>query len=182
MTRAVALVSATALSASAATLDDWDVTGIQFVNEDCSRNEYVVDATFTGTTDDGGGFDKVRVEVWDDGVEKDFRVVEVPVGATVDTTSFLSFVGTYLSGAPGVGIVINDADASGEPTSSLDLLDPFFPDDQEGPCTFDVERIGGLDRVETAALLAQRFIKADTVVLVKSTDSPASSSSPASRR
>lgn len=172
MTGAVALVSATALSASAATLDDWDVTGIQFVNEDCSRNEYVVDATFTGTTDDGGGFDKVRVEVWDDGVEKDFRVVEVPVGATVDTTSFLSFVGTYLSGAPGVGIVINDADASGEPTSSLDLLDPFFPDDQEGPCTFDVERIGGLDRVETAALLAQRFIKADTVVLVKSTDYP----------
>lgn len=172
MTGAVALVSATALSASAATLDDWDVTGIQFVNEECSRNEYVVDATFTGTTDDGGGFDKVRVEVWDDGIEKDFRVVEVPVGETVATTSFLSFVGTYLTGAPGVGISIYDADASGAAASFLSGLDPFFPEDQEGPCAFDVERIGGLDRVETAALLAQRFIKADTVVLVKSTDYP----------
>lgn len=171
---AVGLLTMAAVTpASAATLaDDWEVTGIQFVNADCSRNEYVVDATFTGTTDDGGGFDKVRVEVWDDGELKDYRVLEVAVGSTVDTTSFLSFVGTYLSGAPGVGIYLNDADAAGEAGPSLDFLDPFFPEDQEGPCEFDVERIGGADRIETAALLSQRFVKADTVVLAKSTDFP----------
>lgn len=162
----------TAAPAFAATLEDWDITGIQFINADCSRNEYVVNATFTGTTDDGGGFDKVRVEVWDDGELKDFRVAEVPVGATVDTTSFLSFVGTYLPGAPGVGIMLADADAGGEAVAELDYLDPYFPEDQEGPCEFDVERIGGSERIETAALLAQRFIMADTVVIAKSTDFP----------
>ncbi|GAA1146199.1 cell wall-binding repeat-containing protein [Ornithinicoccus hortensis] len=166
------LTVAAVTPASAATLDDWDVTGIQFVTADCARNEYVVDATFTGTTDDGGGFDKVRVEVWDDGILKDYRVLEVPVGATVDTTAFLSFVGTYLTGAPGVGIVLADADPAGEATTWLDSLDPFFPEDEEGPCDFDVERIGGADRIGTAALLAQRFVKADTVVLARSDTFP----------
>lgn len=167
-TVAAAALLVTAAPAFAAFLDDWEVTGIQFVNADCSRNEYVVNAAFTGTTDDGGGFDKMRVEVWDDGELKDFRVLEVPVGYTYDTTSFLSFVGTYLSGAPGVGIYLSDADSAGEVVTSLDFEDPYFPEDQEGPCSFDVERIGGADRIETAALLAQRFIMADTVVVATS--------------
>lgn len=166
------LAVAAAVPASAVTVDDWEVSGIQFVNADCARNEYVVDLTLTGTTDDGGGFDKMRVEVWDDGELKDHRVLEVPVGGTVDATAFLSFVGTYLTGAPGVGIVLQEADAAGDPTGYIDWIDPFFPEDQEGPCDFNVERIGGLDRIETAALLAQRFIKADTVVIAKSTDYP----------
>lgn len=169
---ATAALLATATPALAATLGDWDVTGIQFVNADCSRNEYVVNATFTGTVDDGGGFDKVRVEVWDDGELKDFRVVEVAVGETVDTTSFLSFLGTYLSGVPGVGILLTDADSDGEAGAILDSIDPFYPEDEDGPCEFNVERIGGADRIETAALLAQRFIMADTVVITTSTDYP----------
>lgn len=167
------LTVAAVTPASAATVaDDWEVTGIQFVNADCARNEYVVDATFTGTTDDGGGFDKVRVEVWDDGELKDFRLLEVPVGETVETTSFLSFVGLYLPGAPGVGIVLTEADAAGDPGAFLDFVDPYFPEDEEGPCTFDVERIGGANRIETAALLSQRFVKADTVVLARADDFP----------
>lgn len=169
---ATAALLATAAPALAATLGDWDVTGIQFINADCSRNEYVVNATFTGTVDDGGGFDKVRVEVWDDGTLKDFRVVEVAVGETVDNTSFLSFVGTYLSGVPGVGILLSDADAAGEAGSVLDAVDPFYPEDEDGPCEFNVERIGGANRIETAALLAQRFIMADTVVITTATDFP----------
>ncbi|WP_109473257.1 cell wall-binding repeat-containing protein [Ornithinimicrobium cavernae] len=168
---ATALV-ATATPALAATLGDWDTTGIQFVNVDCARNEYVVQATFTGTTDDVGGFDKVRVEVWDDGVLKDHEIHEVPVGTTVETTSFLTFLGTYGSGAPGVGVVLSDADAGGEVSAQLDVVDPFFPEDQAGPCTFDVERIGGAERIATAALLAQRFIMADAVVIATSTDFP----------
>ena len=173
MGAAGALAIGAAGAASAVTVEpDWEITGIQFVNDDCSRNEYVVDATFTGTTDDVGGFDKVRVEVWDDGELKDYRLLEIPVGSTVDTTSFLSFVGLYLSGAPGVGIVLEDADAAGDPIGTVDWVDPFFPTDQEGPCDFDVERIGGPDRIATAALLAQRFIMADTVVVATSQDYP----------
>jgi putative cell wall-binding protein len=169
---ATTLLAVAAGPASAATVDDWDVTGIQFVNLDCARNEYVVNATVTGTTDDVGGFDKVRVEVWDDGTLMDHEIHEVPVGATVDTTSFLSFLGIYGDGAPGVGIYLREADAAGDATVLLDSIDPFFPEDQEGPCDFDVERIGGADRIETAALLSQRFIMADTVVVAKSTDFP----------
>lgn len=166
------LAVAAAIPASAATLDDWDVTGIQFVNADCSRNEYVVGTTITGTNSDVGSFDKVRVEVWDDGMLMDFRVFEVPVGATVDTTTFLSFVGTYGTGVPGVGVYVREADAAGQTVSTLGSKDPFIPEDQEGPCDFNVERIGGENRIETAALLAQRFIVADTVVIAKSTDYP----------
>lgn len=163
---------ATAAPALAATLDDWEPTGIQFVNADCARNEYVIQSTITGTTDDVGGFDKVRVSVWDDGDEMDHQVVEVPVGETVENTTFLSFLGTYGSGAPGVGLEIQEADADGEASGALDVIDPYYPTDEEGPCEFNVERIGGADRVETAALLAQRFIMADTVVIVTSRDFP----------
>lgn len=115
---------ATAAPALAATLDDWEPTGIQFVNADCARNEYVIQSTITGTTDDVGGFDKVRVSVWDDGDEMDHQVVEVPVGETVENTTFLSFLGTYGSGAPGVGLEIQEADADGEASGALDVIDP----------------------------------------------------------
>lgn len=163
-TAAVGVLGTT--SAAAATLDRHEITGVQFVNADCSRNEYVVDTTITGTTDDGGGFDKVRFEVWDDGELKDSREREVAVGSTLDVAAFLSFVGLYGHGAPGVGIMVLDVDAEGREVGRLLGQDPFFPEDVDGPCSFDVERIGGADRVETSALLAQqKFVAADTVLI-----------------
>ncbi|GAA1181334.1 hypothetical protein GCM10009584_24230 [Ornithinimicrobium humiphilum] len=156
-------------AALAATLESYAITGVQFINADCSRNEYVVTSTVTGVTDDGGGFDKIRVEVWDDGELKDFRVREVQVGTTVSLTTFLSFVGTYGGGAPGVGIVLAEADAAGENIGYLAAEDPYFPDDVDGPCSFDVERIGGPTRIETAAMLSQqKFVTADTVLVASS--------------
>lgn len=159
--------------AHAATLGEHEITGVQFVNEDCSRNEYVVNGTITGTTDDGAGFDKVRFEVWDDGVLEDSREREVAVGTTLDVAAFLSFVGLYGHGAPGVGIKIVDIDGAGTEVGSLHTTDPFYPDDQDGPCSFDVERVGGADRIETAALLSQqKFVAADTVLIATSTSFP----------
>ncbi|AXH95787.1 cell wall-binding repeat-containing protein [Ornithinimicrobium avium] len=158
-----------AVPARAATLGDYDITGVQFVNGDCSRNEYVVKGSVTGDTDDGGGFDKIRVQVWDDGILKDARDTEVAVGTTMDVTAFLSFVGLYGTGAPGVGIEIVDIDGSGDPVATLSSDDPFFPEDVDGPCSFDIERIGGADRIETAALLSQqKFVAADTVLIASS--------------
>lgn len=157
-----------AAPALAAEVTDVDIQGQQFINEDCARNEYVVSGTYTGTTNDGSGFDDVRVVVWDDGVMKDSRDFEVAVGATVDVSTFLSFVGLYGSGAPGVGIQILDIDDAGSIVDGLFSQDPFFPEDVDGPCEFNVERIGGENRIETAALLAQRFITADTVVVATS--------------
>lgn len=167
------LAALAALPAAAATVEDYDITGVQFVNEDCSRNEYVVDAAVTGTTDDGGGFDRVRFEVWDDGVLMDSREREVAVGSTVDLAAFLSFVGLYGTGAPGVGIIVEDIDASGGSGGSLVVEDPFFPEDVDGPCTFDVERVGGADRIATAVELSrQKFVTASTVLIATSRDYP----------
>lgn len=167
------LTAGAALPAAAAVLEDYEITGVQFVNEDCSRNEYVVNATVTGTTDDGGGFDRLRFEVWDDGMLMDAREREVAVGSTVDLTAFLSFVGLYGTGAPGVGIIIDDINAAGGSDGYLAVEDPFFPEDVDGPCTFDVERIGGVDRIQTAVLLSQqKFVTADTVFVATSTDYP----------
>lgn len=166
-------VLAGAVPAFAATLGDYEISGVQFVNDDCSRNEYAIDASITGTTDDIAGFDRVEFQVWDDGTLKDSRTLEVEVGTTRDVHAFLSFVGFYGSGAPGVGIVINDVDAAGAVVGTLDVVDPFFPDDVDGPCTFDVERIGGPTRIETAAMLSeQKFVMADTAVIATSTTYP----------
>ena len=168
-----ATVLAGAVPAVAATLGDHEISGVQFVNDDCSRNEYAIQAAITGTTDDVGGFDRVRFEVWDDGTLKDSRVLEVQVGTTRDVNAFLSFVGLYGTGAPGVGIIIRDVDADGDPVGTLETVDPFFPDDVDGPCTFDVERIGGPTRIETAAMLSeQKFVMADTVVIATSRTYP----------
>lgn len=170
-TGTVGLLAAPA--ALAATLETYEITGVQFVNEDCSRNEYVVTSTVTGVEDDGGGFDKIRVEVWDDGTLKDFRVREVQVGTTQSLTTFLSFVGLYGQGAPGVGIVLAEADATGEDIGTLASVDPFFPEDVAGPCSFDVERIGGPTRIETAAMLSQqKFVTADTAIVATARDFP----------
>lgn len=161
-----------AMAAQAITLNTWTLDGVQYVNEDCSRNEYLVDATVTGTTDDGGGYDQVRFEVWDDGVLKDSRVREVAVGTTMDLHVYLSFVGVYGTGAPGVGIVINDIDAAGV-DHWVDWEDPYIPEDVDGVCSFNVERIGGPSRIETAALLSQqKFVSADTVLIATSRTFP----------
>lgn len=159
--------------AHAAVLDDQSVEGVQFVTADRARPEYVVDATVTGTTDDVGGFDRFLVRVWDDGTIKDSRTAEVPVGATQDVTVFLSFMGLYGTGAPGVGIEILDVDGAGTELGQLSYDDPFFPDEQDGYCAFDIERIGGADRIQTAALLSsQKLDSADTAFLATSTTYP----------
>ena len=167
-----ALVASTGM-AQAVTLDDHEITGVQFVNEECSRNEYAITTTVTGTTDDGAGFDRFSVEVWDDGELKDSRVQEIAVGTSRDIYSFLSFVGLYGHGAPGVGIVVRDLDGDGNDIGTLLVEDPYYPEDVDGPCSFDIERIGGVNRIETASMLsAQKFVKADTVLVATSETYP----------
>ncbi|SOC52430.1 cell wall-binding repeat-containing protein [Ornithinimicrobium cerasi] len=159
--------------AQAAVLEDYEIAGVQFVNDDCSRNEYAVTTTITGDTDDGAGFDRFRVQVWDDGVLKDQRVREVAVGTTMDVYTFLSFVGLYGTGAPGVGVLIEDVDGADNTVSYLAVEDPFFPEDVDGACSFDIERIGGPSRIETAAMLSeQKFVKADTVLIATARSYP----------
>ena len=101
-------------STRAAVVGTMTVTGTQTIAEagDCSRVELTIAGDLTGDTDDGGGLDQVSFEVWDDGTLKDSQIVSIPVGTTQTVSVHLSFLGLYLTGAPGVGVIVFDVAAS----------------------------------------------------------------------
>ena len=69
--------------------------------------------------------DQLRFSVWDDGQEKDFKVVDIPLGRSGVVTVRLGFEGRYLTVADGIGITITaGSEAGGERVFDLD---PFFP-------------------------------------------------------
>lgn len=108
------------------------VTGTQTIADvgDCSRVSVTISGDVTGAVDDGGGVDQVSFQLWDDGSLKDSAVIDVPVGSTETVEVTLSFLGLYLSGAPGVGVLVRE-----EPGGSvLFSEDPFFPIDVAGVC------------------------------------------------
>jgi hypothetical protein len=108
------------------------VTGTQTIGEvgECSNVQITVTGDITGDTDDGGGADQVRFELWDDGSLKDSEEISVPVGSTVPVSVSLSFLGLYQTGAPGVGVIVVDPPSNG----FLFSFDPFLPTDVVGPC------------------------------------------------
>jgi hypothetical protein len=105
----------------------WTVTGVQAVaaGDGRSRVDVIVRGTVTGAIDRGGGSDQLRFSVWDDGQEKDFKIVNIPLGRTGAVTVRLGFEGRYLTVADGIGIaIIAGSDVGGERVFDLD---PFFP-------------------------------------------------------
>ena len=86
-----------------------------------------VDYTFTvtGDTDDTGtGLDQVVMEVWDDGVVVASKTYEIPVGTTPTITDFIEWAGPLGTGAPGVGLYLEDPGVG-----NLASLDPVLPAD-----------------------------------------------------
>ena len=71
----------------------------------------VITGTFaiTGTVDEGGGAETIAVNVWDDGNFITSVSATVPVGFTRTYTFTISYSGTVLGGAPGVGVYLEDA-------------------------------------------------------------------------
>jgi hypothetical protein len=105
----------------------WTVTGVQTVTagEERSRVDVTVRGTVTGAVDRGSGSDQLRFSVWDDGQEKDFKILNIPLGRTGVVSVRLGFEGRYLTVADGIGITITaGSDAGGERVFDLD---PFFP-------------------------------------------------------
>lgn len=105
----------------------WSVAGVQTASgiDGRSRVEVLVRGRHTGTVDRGGGKDQLRVAVWDDGQEKDFKVVDIPLGATVAVSVRLGFDGIYAVVADGIGVTVSvGSDAGGERVFDLD---PFVP-------------------------------------------------------
>ena len=107
---------------------NWIVTGIQTAPTDDGRTrvEIVIRGKVEGVVDRGGGVDQLRFSVWDDGLEMDFKVLDIPLGRTGTANVRLGFDGHYAIVADGIGIAITaGSEASGERVFDLD---PFFPE------------------------------------------------------
>ena len=113
-------------ASDAASPADWSVSGTQSVTAaGVSRVEVLVRGKVTGAVDRGDGTDQLRVAVWDDGQEKDFKIVSIPLGRTGIVNVRLGFEGRYATVADGIGIVVTTgSDAGGE---HVFHLDPFVP-------------------------------------------------------
>ena len=128
------------------------ITGTQTIADagDCSNVALTLAGDVTGTVDDGGGFDQVALQVWDDGTMKDEAIVQIPVGTTQAINETLSFLGLYLTGAPGVGVLVIDVPGGG----LLQNVDPFFPTDVAGTCpSCDVPVVGCRAALKSSLLL-----------------------------
>jgi hypothetical protein len=104
------------------------LTVVKAVTYSGTNNEVVATLPVTGTTDDGGGSDIVCGNIWDDGTVKVSQCLSVPVGTTQTLTFTLDWTGAVLTGAPGVGLYMNDATSAATPTTggSLGIIDPLF--------------------------------------------------------
>ncbi len=114
-----------------AQLLDYNISGTQYYYKEgnCSYNEYYITIRATGNTDDdGAGNDEILVEVWDDNVVKDSKIVSIPVGNTKTISTLLKFSGTYQTQATGVGIYIYD---DRNRNIRLAKQDPFIPNQVE---------------------------------------------------
>ncbi|MCW5577866.1 MAG: hypothetical protein KIS89_04420 [Dokdonella sp.] len=114
-------------SSSTVTRDGWAVAGVQRAAgaDGRARVEVIVRGTATGSIDRGEGSDRLRVSVWDDGQELDFRIVELPLDAATRVEVRLGFDGQYATTADGIGITVT---AGTEPGGERIFdLDPFFP-------------------------------------------------------
>jgi hypothetical protein len=105
----------------------WAVTGVQTAPsaDGRSRVEVLVRGRVTGAVDRGSGSDQLRVAVWDDGQEKDFKIVNIPLGQTLVVDVRLGFDGHFAIVADGIGITVTEgSDAGG---AHVFHLDPFVP-------------------------------------------------------
>jgi hypothetical protein len=147
---AAALVSAFSVAPASA------ATGLSFSN--LSGAEYdtagvfvLGDYSYTADTDDGGGFDQVQFQLWDDGVVKFQQTSSLAVGSS-GTFHFESwYAGLVLQGAQGVGLVLNDIPGGWGDV----IIDPYNVPHYSDPsqCQRDCGPVGAVPEPETYAML-----------------------------
>jgi hypothetical protein len=106
-----------------ATVGGAPFTNINLVTDACAGVSGTLSITATGTTDDGGGFDNVFFTIWDDGVQKFNKTIQIPVGQTTTTVVTVLYAGGVGTSAPGIGLDLGESAGSG----NLFVIDPFFP-------------------------------------------------------
>lgn len=82
-----------------------------------------VSMTVTGTTDDGGGRDSLRLVVYDDYVLKGSTDLTVSIGSATTRSVAVSWEGPIGTVVPGVGIYLLDQPGG----ATLDFVDPYSP-------------------------------------------------------
>jgi hypothetical protein len=114
-------------------------SNINLTVDACNGVSGTLTVTATGTTDDGGGNDTIWFTIYDDGVQKFARQINIPVGSTVATPIAVSYPGAIGSSAPGIGLDLGESPGS----SDLADIDPFFPT-QVGGCSSGVNSVPAL--------------------------------------
>ncbi|HJV61006.1 MAG TPA: PEPxxWA-CTERM sorting domain-containing protein [Albitalea sp.] len=132
-------------------------TGISFSNlggaeYDTAGVFFHGDVTYTADTNDGGGMDLLKFQLWDDYVVKYETTFSLAVGST-DTfhisTSYPGLVGTV---APGIGIYLYDLPSSGSLGASIDpYYLPHYAD--PGQCHTDCGPVPGVPEPSSYALM-----------------------------
>jgi hypothetical protein len=120
-----------------------NISGYENLASGCQQVRVEFTWTAVGSTDDGGGFDEIYTELWDDGTRKDYEIYQIAVGSTVTKTTILEYSGTVGSGAPGVGIFLNDMPID----NNIYGIDPYFPTPSNSSCKrygfVDLDLTGG---------------------------------------
>jgi hypothetical protein len=98
-------------------------SNINLTVDACNGVSGTLTVTATGTTDDGGGNDTIWFTIFDDGVQKFSRQINIPVGSTVATPITVSYPGQIGTSAPGIGLELGESEGA----SDLASNDPFFP-------------------------------------------------------
>ncbi len=91
---------------------EYDTAGVYFFG----------DITFTGSVNDAGGYDQALFRIWDDGVKKFEKLLQVLVGTTMTFHVETQYPGLIGSSAPGLGLDLYDM-PSGQNVLSID---PFY--------------------------------------------------------
>lgn len=93
------------------------------------------DVTYTANMDDGGGFDLLKFQLWDDGTIKYEKTFSLGLGLTSTFHVETSYPGLIGTSAPGLGLVLEDVPTGSWPV----VIDPFFLPHYKDPseCTFD---------------------------------------------
>jgi hypothetical protein len=105
------LAAATDLSFSGLSGAEYDTAGVYVLG----------DVNFTATTDDGGGYDSVLFQLWDDGVVKFEDTYSLLVGTSGSFHFETYYPGLVGTAAQGVGLYLSDV-----PNGTFDFyIDPY---------------------------------------------------------
>jgi len=104
-----ALVAAFSLmSVPAWAASTFSFSGLSGAEYDTAGVFVLGDYTYTATTNDGGGFDQVQFQLWDDGIVKFQQTSSLAVGLTGTFHFEVYYPGLVGTSAQGVGLYLND--------------------------------------------------------------------------